>query len=75
MNCDAGACVSPDRIREWLQQRRHASDPVGKCRTVKVDAFARVDFALAIQRKMLAVFRNQHMSQQERLRAAALDRR
>ena len=65
--------MAADGIGQGFQQGRALADPVGQCRAIQIEAFAAEDLALAIQRKMISVFADQHMGQQARTWAAALD--
>ncbi len=49
-------------------------DPIGQGRAVEVETFAVEDLALAIERQVIGIFADQHMGQQARPWAAALDR-
>lgn len=44
-----GAHMTGDGVGKRFQQRSRTSDPIGKCRTIKIDAFALVDAGLAIE--------------------------
>ncbi len=66
--------VLSDAFRERTQQRGRAADPVGHGGAVDLDALARVDHALPVQRQGIGVFRHDHVSEKARSRPAALDR-
>ena len=56
MGCQAG-------LQEGLQPPAGAADPVGQRRAVQLDTVAREDLALTIERKVIAVFGDQHMGE------------
>ena len=56
------------------QRRRCRAHPVGQRRHVEIDAFPRIDCALAVERQMQAVLGEQDMGEQLRPRAPAGDR-
>ena len=53
------------------QRRRCSADPIGQRRDVELDAFALVNRALAVERKMQTVFREQYLGEKRGSRAAA----
>ena len=57
------------------QMERRLADPVGQRRPVQLDPEARVNLRLAVERKVVAVFRDQHMRQQALGGETALDQR
>ena len=63
-----------DGLGQRLEQLRRAADPVGQGGAVEIDALPPEDLALAIQREVVAVLRDQHMGEQTRPWPAALDR-
>ena len=66
--------MAPDGVGQRFQQGRGLADPVGEGRTIEVEPLTVEDLALAIQGKVIAVFADQHMGQQARPGATALDR-
>lgn len=62
-----------ERVDQWIEERGRAPDPVGQGGAGKVDALARVDARLAIERQMVGVFGHQHMGEQPGTGPAALD--
>ena len=56
------------------QRGRRRADPVGQRRDIEIDAFARIDGALAVERQMQAVLGEQNMGEQLRPGAPARDR-
>ena len=59
---------------QWLQQCRGFADPVGQRRAIQINAFAVEDLALPIQRQVIGVFVDQHMSKKARTWAPTLYR-
>jgi hypothetical protein len=57
-----------------LEPPAGATDPVGERRTVQLDALPGEDLALSIKREMVAIFGDQHVSQESRGRKALGDR-
>ena len=55
------------------QQEGGPSDPVGQCRAIEVDALAGINLRLAIQRKVVGIFRHQHLGDRRLGRQAAFD--
>ena len=55
------------------QQEGCSSNPVGQCRAIQVDALAGVNLGLAVQRKMIGIFRHQHLGDGRLGRQATLD--
>ena len=66
--------VTPQRFHQRREQPARAAHPVRQRRAFQLHAFARVNLRLAIQRQVIAIFRDQHVRQQSRSRNAALDR-
>jgi hypothetical protein len=66
--------VTPQRFHQRRKQLAGAAHPVRQRRAFQLHAFALVNFRLAIQRQVIAIFRDQHMRQKSRSRNAALDR-
>ena len=66
--------VAPDRVGQWLQQRRRLADPVRQRRSVEVDALTLEDPALPVERQMIAIFGDQDMGEQAGPGASPLDR-
>ena len=66
--------VRTDRLDQRAHQRARLSHPIGQGRAIQIDAVARIDFRLAIQRQMVAVLRHQHVRQQTRSGETAPDR-
>ena len=62
-----------DGVGQRLQQRGGLADPVGERGAVEVEPVALEDLALAIERQVVGVLADQHMGEQARARAAALD--
>ena len=65
--------VTPQRFHQRRKQLARAAHPVRQRRAFQLHSFPRVNFRLAIQRQVIAIFRDQHMRQQPRPRNAALD--
>ena len=61
-------------IDQRPQQGARLSDPVGERRAVEIDPVACVDLALAVQRQVIDVFRDQHMRQEAGTRQSSGDR-
>lgn len=61
-------------IDQRTQQTAAGTDPIGQRTVVQLDAFARIDLALPVQRQVIAELCHQHMRQQARASKAALDR-
>jgi hypothetical protein len=57
-----------------LQPPDGAANPVGEGRAIELDALPREDLALPIERKVIAIFGDQHMSEQGWGRQALGDR-
>ena len=66
--------VPADRLGQRLQQRGALAHPAGQRRAVEVDALALEDLALAVERKMVGVLRDEDVGEKTRPRAPALDR-
>ena len=66
--------MGPDRLDQRHQGRRTGAHPVGQRRHVEIDAFARIDVALAMKRQMQAILGEQQMGEQARPGAPARDR-
>ena len=61
--------------RDQRRERRGASaNPVSQRRDIEIDAFARIDLTLTVQRLVLGKLRVQHHGQQIGTRPAAVDR-
>ena len=60
-------------LMDGAQMERGPSDPVGERRAVEAKALAPVDLRLAIERKVIGVFGNQHVRHRCFGRQAALD--
>src|SRR5580700_3435498 len=56
--------MGPDRLDQRHQRCRTGPHPVGERRDVEIDAFARVDVALAMERQMQAILGKQQMGEQ-----------
>ena len=56
-----------------LQPPAGAADPAGQRRTRKIDAMAGEDLRLPIERRVIAIFADQHLGEQRRRRQAAGD--
>ena len=69
----AGQDVPPDGIGQGLQQGGGFANPVGQCRAVDVEPVAVKDLALAVKRKVIGVFVDQHMGKKAWTRTPALD--
>jgi hypothetical protein len=65
----------PDRLHQRTQQRRRAAHPVRHGGAVEINAVARIDHALAMQRQTIGVFRNGNVGEKARARPTALDRK
>jgi len=74
MQLGGGADVPAEPLEQRLEQPAGATDPVGKRRTIEVDAAARVDLALSVQRQVILVLRHQLGREQPRSREASRDR-
>lgn len=66
--------MTRDALGQRLQQRRHMADPAGHDPAVDRHALASINAGLAMQRKMIAIFGDDHMSEQRRPRPSLLDR-
>ena len=66
--------VPPDGVGQRLQQGGGLADPVGERGAVEVQPLAFEDLALAVERQVVGVLADQHMGEQPRTGAAALDR-
>ena len=55
--------MATDGVGQGFQQGGGLADPVGQRRAIKIKAFAVEDLALAVKRKMVGVFADQHMGQ------------
>jgi hypothetical protein len=66
--------VGSSSLDQWRGQRRDLADPSGHDRAIEIDAVARVDAGLTIERKMIAIFADQDVRQKPGARKAALDR-
>ena len=73
-NRGAAQDVAPDRVGQWLQQRRRLADPVRQRRSVEVDPLTLEDLALPVERQMIAIFGDQDMGEQAGSGASPLDR-
>ena len=62
-----------DGIGQWLQQCRGFADPAGQRRAIQIEPFAVEDLALTVKRQMVGILVDQHMRQQTRTGAPALD--
>lgn len=62
------------RIDQRSQQRTGLPNPVGQRRTIELNALTRVNLGLAMQRKVVTVFRHQHVRQEPGTRKPAGDR-
>jgi hypothetical protein len=63
-----------DRLGQGRQQRGDAAHPLGHGRAIEIGALTGIDAALAMQRRAVGVFRQGDVSEQTRIRPAALDR-
>ena len=76
----SSACsFCPDRTwrrnaYQGREQSARSAYPLGQCRAIYFHAFALVNLRLAIQRKMIAILRDQHMGQKSRACDTPLDR-
>jgi hypothetical protein len=70
----AGPNVSSDRRGQRLEQECRLADPVGQGRALELDPGAAIDDALPVQRGMVAILGHQHVGEEVRARAPALDR-
>ena len=59
-----GVHVRTNRIAQRHQRRRAGADPVGQRRHIEIDALARIDVALPVERQVRAVLAEQHVGQQ-----------
>jgi hypothetical protein len=66
--------VIPHGIDQRHQRRRRCTDPIGERRDVELNALARVDLALTVERQMQPVLREQDVRQQRRPGAPTRDR-
>ena len=73
MQHGTGADVTVDRLGERGEQEHHLAHPVSECRAVELDALARVDGALTVQRKVIAELRHRDAGEQAGAWAPALD--
>ena len=64
----------PIAAAQGFEQRRHMADPIGHDRAVDIDAVARINLGLTMQRQMIAIFGDEDMGEQRRTRPALLDR-
>ena len=62
-----------DRVDERAQQPGRLADPVGHRRPVEVDALAGVNLRLTVQRQVIAIFGDQHMTEPPGAGPAAVD--
>jgi hypothetical protein len=69
-----GMGVRLDRVTQRHQRRRRRADPVGQRGDIEIDALAREDLALAVERQVRAVFAEQHLGEKLRAGASARDR-
>ena len=69
-----GQHVSPDGVRERLEQRRRLADPVSHRGTVEIEPVALEDLALPVERQMIGVFVDQDVGEQAGPGSATLDR-
>ena len=74
MDALGGEDMGPDHIDQRHQRCRRGAHPVGQRRDVEIDAFARIDGALAVERQVQAVLGEQDMGEQLRPGAPARDR-
>jgi hypothetical protein len=74
MELVGGQDVSRQGIEQRLQQCRRTADHAREGRAFELDAFARIDPALAVEREVVGVLAHQHMCQQPRANQAAGDR-
>jgi hypothetical protein len=73
MQRHAGPDVSSDRRRQRLDQECRLADPVGQGRSLELDPCPAIDDALPVQRGMVAILGDQHVGEEVRARAPALD--
>jgi hypothetical protein len=66
--------VPGDGVGQRLQKGRALAHPIGQGRAVQLDAGTGVDRALSMEGRVVDIFCHQHMRQQRRAGAAALDR-
>jgi hypothetical protein len=60
-------------VRPGSQQRTGARDPLCEQRAIQLDALAREDLRLPIEREVIAIFADDHVRQESRSGHAALD--
>ncbi|MBP1807797.1 hypothetical protein J2Z33_003678 [Rubellimicrobium aerolatum] len=65
--------MPPDRIGQGLEERGGLAHPVGQGGAVEVEAVALEDLALPMERQMIGMLAHQHMGEQARAGAPALD--
>lgn len=58
--------VAAQRFHQRLKKARTAADPIGQGRALQFYILTRIDLALLIQRKMIAVLTHQNVRQQPR---------
>src|SRR5262245_15093098 len=63
-----------DLLGQRLQQPCRLAHPVGEQGAIKLDAIARVDLGLPVEREMIAIFRDRHVGQYAGVRLPARDR-
>ena len=65
--------IVPNGRGQTLKQRGGFANPVGQGGAIQINAIAIVYLTLPVQRQVIAIFGNQHMSQKSRTRTAPLD--
>ena len=71
MDLLGGENMLTDLRHHWVEQPGGLPNPIAQGRAVEVKTFAGIDFALAVERKVVAVFRHQQMGQRGRSGATA----
>ena len=66
--------VLANPVSQRAQQPRRLAHPVGQGGAIEIEAVARVDLGLAIERKMVAVLRDEHVREQAGTGHRARDR-
>ena len=66
--------VAAQRFHQRLKKARTAADPIGQGRALQFYILTRIDLALPMQRKMIAVLTHQNVRQQPRPGPATRDR-
>jgi len=68
-------CLQPleQTLMDRPKQEGRLADPVGERRSIQVHALAGIDLGLAVERKVIGIFRHQHMRHRRFGRDATLD--